>query len=97
MNHEVWKNDVLYTVIIVDGAWIDTVKRKLTVPPDLFKEIFAIITKDKSESINNKLLLSYTFNDQPTVVNIELIKVLILKRQMQMSECAINKFYKMEG
>ena len=97
MNHEVWKNNVLYTVITVDGAWIDTVKRKLIVPPVLFKEIFAIITKDKSESSNDKLLLSYTFNDQPTLVNIALIKVLILKRQMQMSECAINKFYKMEG
>jgi acyl-CoA thioester hydrolase len=51
MTHEVWKNEVLSAVITVDGAWIDTVKRKLTVPPDMFKGIFAIITKDKSESI----------------------------------------------
>ena len=97
MNQEAWKNEVLSAVITVDGAWMDTVKRKLTVPPYMFREIFAIITKDKSESINDKLLLSYTFNHQPIVINIELIKVLILKRQMQMSECAINKFYKMEG
>lgn len=48
MVHEVWKNDVLSAVITVDGAWMDTVKRKLTVPPDTFKGIFAIITKDKS-------------------------------------------------
>jgi acyl-CoA thioester hydrolase len=49
MIHEVWKNEVLSAVITVDGAWIDTVKRKLTTPPYTFKEIFAIITKDISE------------------------------------------------
>ncbi len=48
MIHEVWKNEVFSAVIAVDGAWMDTVKRKLTVPPDNLKEIFAIITKNKS-------------------------------------------------
>lgn len=45
--HAIWKNsDTLSAVITVDGAWIDTVKRKLTVPPDSFKEIFRLISKD---------------------------------------------------
>ena len=47
MVHEIWKNnDTLSAVITVDGAWMDTVKRKLTVPPDSFKEIFSLISKD---------------------------------------------------
>ena len=46
MVHEIWKNgDTLSAVITLDGAWMDTVKRKLTVPPDSFKEIFSVILK----------------------------------------------------
>lgn len=48
MTHEVWKNDILSAIITVDGAWMDTVKRKLTVSPDSFKEVFALISKDRS-------------------------------------------------
>lgn len=45
--HAIWKNsDTLSALITVDGAWIDTFKRKLTVPPDSFKEIFRLISKD---------------------------------------------------
>ena len=34
IRHPIMKNpDTLSTILTVDGAWIDTVKRKLTVPP----------------------------------------------------------------
>jgi acyl-CoA thioester hydrolase len=35
MQHEIIKNgDTIAAIITVDGAWMDTAKRKLTVPPD---------------------------------------------------------------
>lgn len=41
MIHEIWKNDIILAAIItVDGAWLDTGKRKLTVPPIDFKLVF---------------------------------------------------------
>ena len=47
MVHEIWKNgDTLSAIITVDGAWMDTDKRKLTVPPGTFKKIFSVILKD---------------------------------------------------
>ena len=34
MQHEIIKNgDIVCAIITVDGAWMDTIKRKLTVPP----------------------------------------------------------------
>jgi len=46
MMHEIWKSrDILCAVITLDGAWMDTVKRKLTTPPDSFNEIFRVILK----------------------------------------------------
>ena len=37
MVHELWINSVILAAIItIDGAWIDTTKRKLTVPPGVF-------------------------------------------------------------
>lgn len=40
--HEIWKNgNTLSAIITVDGAWIDTVQRKLTTPPALFAAVFA--------------------------------------------------------
>lgn len=46
MKHEVWKNkETLSAIIQVDGAWLDTHKRKLAVPPDAFIEIFNTIPK----------------------------------------------------
>lgn len=39
--NEIWKNgDTLAAVVTVDGAWMDTHKRKLVVPPESFKEVF---------------------------------------------------------
>ncbi|MBA4197537.1 MAG: thioesterase [Chitinophaga sp.] len=46
MQHEVWKNgNILCAVITIDGAWIDTQKRKLAIPPDFFAEGFNKIPK----------------------------------------------------
>ena len=41
MRHEVIKNEsTLAAVITVDGAWIDTVLRKLAIPPDSLRQIY---------------------------------------------------------
>ena len=46
MVHEIYKNDdILAASITVDGAWLDTKKRKLSVPPDIFNKAFEIIPK----------------------------------------------------
>lgn len=46
MVHEIFRNnDSLAAVITVDGAWIDTQKRKLVLPPDVFNTAFEIIPK----------------------------------------------------
>ncbi len=49
MVHEVWKNgDTLSALITIDGAWIDTEKRKLAIPPESFKQIFEKIPRAKN-------------------------------------------------
>jgi acyl-CoA thioester hydrolase len=41
IRHQLMKNeDILSAVITVDGAWINTVERKLSTPPDEIKEVF---------------------------------------------------------
>lgn len=41
IQHRIMKNgDELAAVLTVEGAWIDVVKRKLTVPPDTVKHVF---------------------------------------------------------
>ena len=46
--NEIWKNgDTLAAVVTVDGAWLDTVKRKLTVPPESYQKAFAAIPKSE--------------------------------------------------
>ena len=46
MVHEIYKNDkVLSAIITVDGAWIDTERRKLTTPPSFASETFDKIPK----------------------------------------------------
>lgn len=46
MMHEIWKNgDALSAIITIDGSWIDTQKRKLTAPPEHFKECFNSLPK----------------------------------------------------
>lgn len=46
LQHHITKEDgTLCTIINVDGAWMDLVKRKLTVPNDFIQGIFAAIPK----------------------------------------------------
>lgn len=41
MQHEIFKNaDTLAAIINIDGAWMDTNKRKLTLPPESMHHIF---------------------------------------------------------
>lgn len=41
MMHEIRKNnDTLAAVIYIDGAWMDTIKRKLTLPPETIHPLF---------------------------------------------------------
>ena len=47
IRHTVYKNEgVVAAVITIDGAWIDTVKRKLTIPPAEVLETFGNMPKD---------------------------------------------------
>lgn len=49
MEHHIWKNgDTLAAVMNVDIAWMDTQKRKLTVPPPIFKDIYEMIPKSEN-------------------------------------------------
>jgi acyl-CoA thioester hydrolase len=49
--NEIWKNgDTLAAVVTVDGAWMDTVKRKLAIPPESFQTAFAAMPR--SENFN---------------------------------------------
>lgn len=44
--HEIFKNkDILAARITVDGAWLDTKKRRLTLPPAIFNKAFELIPK----------------------------------------------------
>jgi acyl-CoA thioester hydrolase len=44
--NEIWKNgDTLAAVITVDGAWMDTIKRKIAAPPEEFKKAFEALPK----------------------------------------------------
>ena len=41
IQHRIMKNgDELAAIITLDGAWIDVLQRKLTVPPDTVKHVF---------------------------------------------------------
>ncbi len=41
MEHEIWKNgDTLAATMSIDAAWMDTQKRKLTIPPAIISTIF---------------------------------------------------------
>lgn len=48
MQHQLVKNDgVLAAIITVDGAWIDTEKRKLTIPPPEARNTFDIMPRNE--------------------------------------------------
>ena len=40
IQHIIYRNNELAATLVMDGAWIDTLKRKLTVPPQLAYETF---------------------------------------------------------
>ncbi len=41
MRHEIWKNtDTLAAIVTIDGAWMDTLARKLAIPPESFRTVF---------------------------------------------------------
>jgi acyl-CoA thioester hydrolase len=46
IQHRIIKNgDEIAAIITVDGAWMDVVQRKLTVPPDTVKHVFEKMPK----------------------------------------------------
>ena len=47
IRHTIYKNDdVVAAVITLDGAWLDTLKRKLTIPPAEVHETFGNMPRD---------------------------------------------------
>lgn len=41
MTHEIWKNqDTLAAIIHIDGAWMNSIKRKLALPPQVIHPVF---------------------------------------------------------
>ena len=43
MQHQIFKNDeIVAAIITLDGAWIDTVQRKLTIPPTEVQQTFEL-------------------------------------------------------
>ena len=52
MAHEIFKNgDILSATINIDGAWMDTQKRKLTAPPEFITGIFETMPKTENFQI----------------------------------------------
>ncbi len=55
--HELYKNkEKLAAVITIDGAWIDSVKRKLTAPPPIANRTFEALIKTPDYSLIEKKL-----------------------------------------
>jgi len=49
IHHTIFKNETIAAAIItLDGAWLDTVKRKLTVPPEEGINVFSRFPRDKN-------------------------------------------------
>jgi acyl-CoA thioester hydrolase len=48
MQHQLIKNDdILAAIITIDGAWIDTGKRKLTIPPPVAQKAFDAMPRNE--------------------------------------------------
>ena len=45
MQHQIWRGEDICAIINVEGAFMDTVKRKLTVPPQIAKEMVDSLPK----------------------------------------------------
>jgi acyl-CoA thioester hydrolase len=49
IRHEIFKNgNIVAAIIIVDGAFLDTVQRKLSIPPPEVASAFSLIKPDES-------------------------------------------------
>jgi acyl-CoA thioester hydrolase len=49
IQHDIVKNDTIISAILtVDGAWIDTVQRKLAQPPEQVTTVFSAMPKGES-------------------------------------------------
>jgi acyl-CoA thioester hydrolase len=49
IRHHIMKNgDTVSAIITIDGAWIDTIQRKLTLPPPVAEKIFREMPVDES-------------------------------------------------
>ena len=56
LQNEIWKNgDTLAAVITVEGSWMDTVSRKVTMPPAKFKHCFEAIPKSPGFELIHKI------------------------------------------
>lgn len=52
MVHEIYKNkDTLAALVTIDGAWMDTAARKLTLPPQEVHDLFDLAPKTDTFSI----------------------------------------------
>jgi predicted MFS family arabinose efflux permease/acyl-CoA thioesterase FadM len=63
MQHEIWKKkETLSAIINIDGAWIDTQKRKLTAPPAVAGELFAIAPRTDDFCFTQSNMIAATKN-----------------------------------
>lgn len=55
MVHEIFKNDhILAALITAEGAWIDTVARKLAIPPKAVGDLFTLAPKTNDFTFQEK-------------------------------------------
>lgn len=55
ISHRIFKNsEILAANLVVEGAWIDTVQRKLTSPPEIAAKVFDAIPKPSDFQWINK-------------------------------------------
>ncbi|MBC7828593.1 MAG: thioesterase family protein [Chitinophagaceae bacterium] len=45
IQHKIIRNGELAATLVLDGAWIDAIKRKLTIPPELARDAFNIMPR----------------------------------------------------
>jgi len=49
IRHQIRKNgDTISSIVTVDGAWIDTIQRKLTLPPPIAEKVFSQMPLDEN-------------------------------------------------
>ena len=49
IRHQIRKNgDTISAIVTVDGAWIDTIQRKLTLPPPIAEKVFSQMPLDEN-------------------------------------------------